>query len=559
MLVGFTGIKSNAVMVDTVGDNLANVNTTAFKSQRTLFETLLYETVREGEPPSATGGGTLPFQIGRGSTVSAVQRDFQQGSLESTAFPSDLAIDGEGFFILDNGNGTQAFTRDGAFHLDATQTFVSNNGNALQVFPADAEGNVDTSTLNELVIPLGSTGPAIPTTQVVMDGQLDADTLVASQASVVASQPFMVSGGASATDATPLTDLIDANGVPLFADNDQLIIRASRGGVALPDSRFVVGDTGTTLGGLANYLETVLGLDDASAGQRVGVTVGDGTSGPAGSLVITAPAGEINAFEINASALNPAAGIVREPLSFTPTTEAIGGGLVTTSFSVFDSLGNPVDVRLRLALESKSDAGTTWRFWAESIGDTDISPFVGTGTMQFDSQGRFVAATGTDLSLDRVDTGAATPLTFALDFSRVTGVASTDGVSELMMRSQDGAPAGVLIGYSIDRDGVVTGAYSNQLTTVLGQVALATFRNNQGLIATSENLFLPGVNSGDPTIVAPRTSIAGSIASGNLEQSNVEIAREFLNLITASTGINAASRVVRVADDLLQQLLILAR
>ena len=90
-------------------------------------------------------------------------------------------------------------------------------------------------------------------------------------------------------------------------------------------------------------------------------------------------------------------------------------------------------------------------------------------------------------------------------------------------------------------------------------MALATFTNNEGLIARSENTFVAGVNSGDPQLVAPRTATAGYIRSAALEQSNVEIAREFINLIAASTGISAASRVVRTADDLLQELLLLAR
>ena len=127
------------------------------------------------------------------------------------------------------------------------------------------------------------------------------------------------------------------------------------------------------------------------------------------------------------------------------------------------------------------------------------------------------------------------------------------------MASQDGAPAGILTNYGIDRDGIVTGVYSNQQEEVLGQVALATFINDEGLVAQSENTFLPGPNSGDPTVIAPRTGTAGAVIAGALEQGNVEIAREFIGLITYSTGISAASRVVRTADDLLQELLLLAR
>ena len=145
MLVGFTGISSNTTAVDTVGNNLANLNTTAFKGQRTLFETLLYQTVDEGEAPTGNTGGTLPHQIGYGSGVASLQRNFVQGGLSSTGFPSDLAIEGNGFFILEQPNGQQVYTRDGSFRLDATNTLVSANGATMQVFAADEAGASSTS------------------------------------------------------------------------------------------------------------------------------------------------------------------------------------------------------------------------------------------------------------------------------------------------------------------------------------------------------------------------------------------------------------------------------
>ena len=159
MMVGFTGIKSNQVTVDTVGDNIANSNTTGFKGQRTLFETLLYRTLSEGEASGPTTGGTLPKQIGSGSTVASIQRDFQQGSLESTGFAQDLAVEGKGFFILQNTSGEQVYTRDGSFRLDDNSTLVSANGLPVQVFAADADENIDTGQLSDLLIPLGSTIP----------------------------------------------------------------------------------------------------------------------------------------------------------------------------------------------------------------------------------------------------------------------------------------------------------------------------------------------------------------------------------------------------------------
>jgi flagellar hook protein FlgE len=552
MLTGFTGINSNSTSVDVVGDNLANLNTTAFKTQRTLFETLLYRTLSEGSGPSAQSGGTLPEQIGTGSQVAAIQRNFAQGGIDSTGFQSDLAVDGDGFFILNAPTGEQWFTRDGAFHLDATQTMVSNSGDPLQVFLADAAGNIDTSTLANLVIPLGATGQAIATENVEMDGRVDPGTNVSTTGAVVTSQALVTASG-PATDATALTSLVNLNGVPLFAAGDELTIGGSKGGIAVPESTFIVGATGNTLGDLAAYMQDVLGIDTtATATGSPGVRMENGM------LLVESNVGQINAVTLDESSIVNTTGAIQSPFAFNTTTPAVGTG-ITTTFGVFDALGNLVDVRLRAVVESKSDTGITWRFFAESTGDSDLSPLLGTGTITFDANGQFVGATGTDLSIDRAGSGVATPLDFTLDFSRLTGLVDPGGESQVVMATQDGLPAGILTNYSIDREGIVTAVYSNQREVVLGQVALATFPNDEGLIAKSDNVFLPGPNSGAAAIGAPLTGTAGAVLAGALEQSNVEIAREFITLITASTGIAAASRVVRTADNLLQELLLVAR
>jgi flagellar hook protein FlgE len=559
MLVGFTGITSNSVAVDTVGNNLANLNTTAFKNQRTLFETLLYRTISEGEAPSDTSGGTLPRQTGMGSTVASIQRNFAQGGFESTGFQSDLAVDGEGFFVLQAGNGDQVYTRDGAFRLDATQTLVSATGAPLQVFSADADGNIAAGTLSNLVIPVGASSEAIPTTQVVMDGRLDSGTTIASAGAVVVSQPLVTSSGAPATAPTSLTDLVDDRGLALFAPGDEVVINGTKGGIAIEESTFVVQETGNTVGDLAAHLESVLGINsDTATGGTPGVGVSDGSEFAAGTLVVRSNFGEVNAVTLDGGSITNRIGAIASPFSFSTASAATGGG-VTTSFAVFDSLGNQVPVRLRAVLESKSESGTTWRFYAESTDDSGLSPVLGSGTISFDTSGRFVSATGTDLTIDRAGEGSASPLSFTLDLGGLTCLAAPDGSSEFVMAGQDGKPAGVLTGYSVDADGIVTAVYSNQHTQVLGRVALALFPNSEGLLALSENTYNIGPNSGDATIVAPRTAASGSIRSGALEQSNVEIAREFVNLIMASTGISSASRVVRVADELLQELLLLAR
>jgi flagellar hook protein FlgE len=556
MLVGFTGIKSNQFAIDTIGDNVANVNTTAFKNQRALFETMLYRTLAHGTAPDENQGGTNPVQIGYGSKLAAIQRNFSQGSLERTGMPSDLAINGEGSFILSSPGGEQVYTRDGSFGLNAENVLVANDGSFVQGFAADATGTIVAATLTDLTIPLGTTTPAVATTSASFDGNLDSATTVASEASVAISDALSTAAG-PATAATALTDLVDAAGDQLFAAGDVVTISGvEKGGITLPDVSLTVGTDLTTLGDFATSLEEALRINtDPATGGSPGVAVGDGTTAPAGALVITSNLGEVNAISLNAADIrNTTSGAL--PFAFT-STPAVGDG-VTTAFQAHDSLGNPIDVRLRMALESKDDTGTVWRFYVESDDDTSGGA-VGSGTVSFDPLGRFVAASGADVSIELAGTGAVTPLTFTLDLAELTGVAGFDGESTLVMSTQDGRPAGRLIEYGVDAEGVITGTFDTGRTQVFGQVALATFTNPEGLIGLSDNNFTVGANSGDAVVVAPQTLGAGRIESGSLEASNVDLSREFIGLITASMGFSAAGRVVRTADEMLQELLLLVR
>ena len=226
---------------------------------------------------------------------------------------------------------------------------------------------------------------------------------------------------------------------------------------------------------------------------------------------------------------------------------------------VFDSLGNPVEVRLRASMESRNESGTVWRFFAESTNDSDPTPLLGTGTLTFDQDGQLVASSGTDLTIDQTQAGSATPLSFSIDMNNVTGLNFGNNASSLVLATQDGSPGGTLIDYEINNQGILVGTFSNGRTQQYGQLAVATFRNNAGLTALNQNNYAVGINSGDAQISAPQVQGAGAIVSNSLELSNVDLSREFVNLITASTGFSAASRVVRSADDMLQELLLLAR
>jgi flagellar hook protein FlgE len=341
-------------------------------------------------------------------------------------------------------------------------------------------------------------------------------------------------------------------GTPLFADGDVITVRgATRGGREVAAQEFTVGTTGSTLGEFAAWLQTALGIqaDPALAGDP-SVTVADG------ALVIRSNAGVPNAIEIATADVTSSNTAAALPFQLSQTAEAVGSG-VFTSFTVYDSLGNPLQVNAAFTLEDTPDTGPVWRYLLEAPG-TDVTPATyATGTVSFDTAGNFVAATGNQLALDRTGTGAATPVTVTLDFSGVNGQSTK--VSNVIMADQDGYPSGTLNSFAVGSDGTITGIFSNGLSRALGQVAVATFANEAGLVAETDNLYSAGPNSGPAAVVAPGTLGAGAIRGGALEMSNVDLSREFIGLITSSTGFQAAGRVISVANEMLDQLLMTLR
>ena len=125
----------------------------------------------------------------------------------------------------------------------------------------------------------------------------------------------------------------------------------------------------------------------------------------------------------------------------------------------------------------------------------------------------------------------------------------------MVMTEQDGSPMGVLDSFTVGADGTITGSFTNGRTRTLGRLAIATFNNPQGLIDMGGNMFIEGSNSGAATITTPLQLQAGSIRSGALESSNVDLSEQFINMIVSTTGFSAASRVISTSDRLIQELL----
>lgn len=554
MYTGLTGLNVNQSRIETIGNNVANVNTNAFRGSRTLFQTQFYQALSMGSPPNNDSGGTNPMQIGHGAMVGTTHRTNAPGALETTGLAGDMAIEGAGFFIVRDPDGRALYTRDGAFSLDANNQLVTVNGHHVRGYGVDQDFNIQTGALTDLTVPIGMRSIARASENVAFDGDLSAAETIATTGAETRSQALVTGGGTPATSDTALTDLRDATaaGVPLFADGDTITVsNISKGGRDLPAQTFVVGTDGATLGDFASWLQTRTGIQtyDGVAGSP-GVTVDNG------QLIVRSNAGQPNAIAISANDIRSDNPVAARPFTFTETVEAQGSGIFT-SFTVYDSLGAPVQVNATFTLDSTPNSGPVWRYYLESGDPETANRALGTGTVAFDTQGNFVSATGNQVSVDRANSGATTPLAFEIDFSAVNGLSTQ--TSNVILAEQDGYPPGELIAYGVETDGTLMGTFSNGQSLPVGQLALATFTNETGLVAESENLFSVAPNSGEPRILTAGQSGAGLVRGGTLEMSNVDLANEFIGLITSSTAFQAASRVISTSNEMLDQLLVTLR
>lgn len=554
MYTGLSGLNVNQTRVETIGNNIANVNTHAFKGSRTLFQTQFSRTMSLGTAPSETSGGTNPLQVGLGALVATTQRTIAPGSVETTGLNGDLAVDGNGYFVVRDPSGREYYTRDGAFSLNSRNELVDVNGNRVRGFAADATGAIVSGTLQDLLVPLGTQSVARATQNVVMDGDLSAAALRATGGSETRSQSLVDGGGAAASAATSLADLRTATNstVPLFNAGDTITVTGvTKGDRELTARQFVIGQDGTTLGDFASWLQGTLGIQTtAGVPGTPGVTIENGR------LIVRSNAGAPLAISIDSADLRSSNAGTGVPFQFTQTATAIGSGL-TTSFRVYDSLGNAVPVIATFTLEGTPDTGPVWRYYLESAESGQPTQLLGTGLVSFDPEGNMTSATGNQFTIDRSGTGAATPITFTMDLTGLNGLATS--ASAVVMAEQDGYPAGSLVDWGVGKDGTITGVFSNGLSHTLGQVALATFANDAGLVAESHNLFSVGADSGPAEIKTPGTLGAGTVQAGALEMSNVDLSSEFIGLITSSTAFQAASRVISTSNDMLDQLLMALR
>ena len=592
LFTGLSGLAVNSRRLDVIGNNIANVNTVAFKSNRMILAPSFSRNFSLGSAPSAQTGGTNPGQIGLGAVTAGTQRNFNDGAISATGVPTDVAIEGDGFFIVDF-SGEQLYTRAGAFQLNSNNDLVTVSGAKVQGFGVDPQFNLITGSLVDLNIPLGTLTLAEATRNVNFNGNLNSSGVVTTSGSVQNTRAFFtdmaLTPGMEMDGSEDLTtgafDLYISDGaggsfLAIEGGSDAIITMTGveKGGKDLGTATFAfttnpaviatVDDSGTTMTDYLDFLDSYLGLDrpvPPPPGSEQWLGAATAIDPLTGMITITGNEGTVQDLNIETADIvvtyaAPVGMPISQPFVMTKTSPADGES-VRTSMVVFDTLGTPLTVDLSFVLQSTTPSqGSTW-LWAAESSDTDaLDRFLGKGVVTFDANGRFVASSNLAFSITRAN-GAVDPLTISMNFDNGTDAISalTDSQSNLAAVFQDGSPIGTLSQFSIGDDGVISGAFTNGLTRSIGQVAMAKFANNGGLVDAGNNLFQVGPNSGTALITSPLQFGTGRLIGAALELSNVDLSQEFINMILTSTGYTASSRVITVTDELIDQLLLLVR
>jgi len=564
-----SGLKNFTTMLDVLGNNLANVRTLGFKGSRVTFSETQSLSLA-GASRGVGGGFGNQKQLGLGMIVSSTDLDFTQGSLEFTGTPTDLAIQGNSFFVLSDGQSNR-FTRAGNFFFNSLGTLVNPNGLAVMGWRADASGEINTSVpLTEVLLDKNLRSPAAETATVFLSGNMDATLIPRAKTLLSASTLTKDAGETLAVGGDDLNDL-DQTTVALVSGVDKIEITATKPNGDLVSATFTyTGATGgKTIGDLLAAINNAFGGDDDGVGGDAVATLVDGkiklvdVLNNDGTLFGTSlEASETStALKLDPDDLNT--GTIRVPAF--EVSQAGFTGIVSTSTVVFDSLGDSHNVVVSF---TKTAEPGEWRWVAELAngGDTTIASGTDAGTIQFNEAGEVidfdVTGTAEGITIIPDPAGGAAQFTVEINVaggSGFAGVTQFASDSTLIVRDQDGRPSGTLLRFDIDTQGIITGIFSNEENVALAQIALAEFPNPAGLSRASSGLFEAAAGSGIPVIGAAGEQFSSSVVSGSVEQSNVDLVRQFTDMITTQRGFQANARVVTTADQILEETLRLKR
>lgn len=523
---GVSGLKNHQTRMDVVGNNISNVNTTGFKSSRVTFADTLSQTLTGASRATENRGGTNPKQIGLGSSVSAVDLLFTDGSVQSTGVNTDLCLSGNGLFIVGEGNNVY-YTRNGNFSFDEQGNYCTDDGFKVKGWMADDDGNLDTTSETTFInIPAGKPMAAKATTMAQYSKNLNA------------SAPTIVKiSGGDYTKATDKKEYNDASQGSVTATADLKVTITYNDGAddktkTVDSGTYAVGENITVDGNTypitkmeAEYIKS----SKASKEKPVTITLSDGT-------VRTETSGK---YAINCSLP------------------------VATTVTAYDTLGNVHNIPVYFT-KTKVDS-TTGNEWTMSVnldgsGQNEVHEKDGSITkiamtdhiLKFNTSGAFIGESS--MFTLTLDNGAEGTQEITLDMSSVTQYAGSNTV----FGATDGNAAGTLKSISVDSSGIITGTYTNGVNKQEAQVAVAQFNNAAGLTKTGGSLYVVSNNSGEAN-VKTAADLGCTITPSALEMSNVDLASELSDMIVTQRGFQSNSKIITVSDEMIETLVNMKR
>lgn len=552
-------MQAHQEMHDIAGKNEVDVNATASESGRIDFSELLSEKIGKGSQPMANVGGTNPQQMSSVG-IAGIMPDMPQGNIINTGNPLDLAIEGEGYFVLSDGQQT-IYTRSGALAVDANSNLVDPvTGYTIQRIGSEGESDgFQTPGDINVRIPYGAVMLANRTSEIKVSGNLNGDAAIAGgpQTQQIASNiTYTANGGTVAATGTEIGRLDQFNG---GSGIDGRLEAGESGTIGIcgynPDGTalrsglaFTVNPT-TTLGDFINHLNMNV-LSGATASLRNGkIKITDDTGGYSRTDVTLSYSG-------NGSLTTP---VYFEILS-------VGGGEVkNASITIYDSRGGK---HILSGAFVRANRPNTWDMVLSSV-TGDVSEITMANrrieNISFNaSDGSYAGLSGSDLPQFVITFvhDVANPQTIEIQMGtegRLDGLTQFKGISTAAAREQDGYEAGRLSTVSVNNEGMITGAFSNGVKKNVASLRIALFQNTSGLESIGGGYFIPSTGSGEAVAAGAMTGGAGIVHSGALEKSNADVATEFVNMIQSQEGFQANVGTIRVANEILREMSSLVR
>lgn len=551
MYSAVSGLKTHQTRMDVIGNNIANVNTVAFKSSSVTFSDILYQTTSNASGANATTGtgGVNAKQIGLGTTAAATKVSITSaGASETTGNPFDIRLtdkNSTNFFIVNNGS-ENVFTRSGSFYVDGSGNLcMSSTGYTVMGWQVDeTTGEIRKDTVSALRIMQEKNLTSAPeaTTQATIAGVLDGnDADVKSDAGKVMNLNFYDNLGyqytakfaikATAKDGeytVELTSILDSNNKNITEGFTQAQMKEIFGNT----------DTETTI---ASYSTTL-----PNCGYTYDTTTGELKTDTAGTVVEINDDGTLN--DNSGKTIKDVFGVSDGNLKNIQNSKVAGN--TDYVFKDVQTTVNGVVTHSRQIV--KKSATNLLKFNTEdgkfiSIGGgTDKSVELNLNNANLNKNGNFQNIT-VDFSqcLNYNKSGKST---IGADAGAVDGTTGK------------GRKLGAMTGIFIDTNGRIYGTYDNGNTELLGQIAVAQFSNASGLEKVGESCYRTTLNSGEFDGIGVEISADGSsMTTGELEMSNVDLSSEFTSMITTQRGFQANSRVITTSDTLLEELVNLKR